>query len=77
MQGLAHSAAKIYENAIIAVRGRNGWKAYMKSPGIRFAAILLNFHFQCLTLLFFSQADCQDAWQLLRNLVTAMTGYGA
>jgi D-alanyl-lipoteichoic acid acyltransferase DltB (MBOAT superfamily) len=77
LQGLGASAAKICENAIIAARGRNGWKAYMKSPGIRFAAIFLNLHFQCLALLFFSQADCQDAWQLLRNLVSAMIGYGA
>ena len=31
----------------------------MKSRGIRLAAIFLSFHFQCFTLLFFSQVDCE------------------
>jgi hypothetical protein len=46
----------------------------MNSRGIRFAAIFLNFHFQCFTLLFFAQANCEDAWALLRGLVAAITG---
>ncbi len=75
MQGLGASVAKIYENAIIAARGRNGLKTYLKSSKVRFAAILLNFHFQCLTLLFFSQVDCRDAWWMLRGLFAASTGY--
>ena len=40
LQGLGASATKIYENAIVAARGRKGLKEYMKSPGIRFAAIV-------------------------------------
>jgi D-alanyl-lipoteichoic acid acyltransferase DltB (MBOAT superfamily) len=76
LQGLGAAAAKIYENAILAARGRNGLKAYLKSPGIRVAAVLLDLHFQCLTLLFFSQANCEDAWQLLRGLMAAIVGYG-
>ena len=35
LQGLGASAAKIYENAIVAARGRKGLKEYMKSPGMR------------------------------------------
>ena len=77
LQGLGASATKIYENAIIAARGRKGLKEYVKSPGMRFAAILFHLHFQCLTLLFFSQANCAHAWQLLRGLVAAITGCGA
>ncbi len=76
LQGLGASAAKIYENAIIAARGRKGWKEYMKSPGMRFAAILLHLHFQCITLLFFSQVNCEDAWQMLRGLMVTITGSG-
>ena len=77
LQGLGASATKIYENVIVAARGRKGLKAYVKSTGMRFAAILLHLHFQCFTLLFFSQANCEDAWQLLRGLIAASTGAGA
>jgi D-alanyl-lipoteichoic acid acyltransferase DltB (MBOAT superfamily) len=75
LQGLGASAAKIYENAIIAARGRNALKQYMKSPSWRAAAIFLNFHFQCFTLLFFSQVNCKDSWAMLRGLAAAITAY--
>jgi D-alanyl-lipoteichoic acid acyltransferase DltB (MBOAT superfamily) len=77
LQGLGASAAKVYESAIIAARGRKGLKAYLNSPWIRAAAILLNFHFQCLTLVFFSQARYEDAWRELCGLVTAIAGLRA
>lgn len=74
LQGLGASATKLYENAIIAARGRKGLKEYMKMRGMKFAAILLHLHFQCFTLLFFSQANSADAWQLLRGLIAATAG---
>jgi D-alanyl-lipoteichoic acid acyltransferase DltB (MBOAT superfamily) len=77
LQGLGASAAKIYENAIIAARGRQGLKEYMKSPRTRLAAIVVHLHFQCFTLLFFSQVNCGDTWQALRGLLAAITGYKA
>jgi alginate O-acetyltransferase complex protein AlgI len=75
LQGLGASAAKLYENAIVVARGRAGLKQYMKSSVWRTVAIFLNFQFQCLTLLFFSQSDCRDSLAILRGLSAAITGY--
>ena len=77
LQGLGASAAKLWENRIIAARGRAGLKEYMKSPRIRAAAILLNFHYQCFTLLFFALPDCRDSWQLLCVAAKAISGHGS
>jgi alginate O-acetyltransferase complex protein AlgI len=75
LQGLGASLAKIWENRIIAIRGRNGLKQYMQSGHIRFVAIVLNLHFQCFSLLFFSQTNCEDSWALLRGLIGVLTGH--
>ena len=70
LQGLGASAAKLWENRIIAARGRAGLKKYMKSARIRAAAIVLTFHYQCFTLLFFAhcrtavtRGNCFAGWQ--------------
>ncbi len=76
LQGVGAAAAKLWENRIIAARGRAGLKEYMKSARIRAVAIVLNFHFQCFTLLFFALPDWRDSWQLLRGLARTITGYG-
>ena len=68
-------ATKLYENAIVALRGRKGLKEYMRSPGLRFAAIFVNFNFQCFTLLFFSQGDWRSTWSALAGLVAAVSGH--
>ncbi len=77
LQGVGAAAAKIWENGIIAARGRAGLKEYMKSARIRAAAILLNLHFQCFTLLFFALPDCRDSWQLLCVAAKAISGHGS
>ena len=73
-QGIGCSGTKLYENWLLARRGRQGLRAYLQSPGIRLAAIVLNLHFQCVSLLIFSQRDVGDAWQLFRGLFLALTG---
>ncbi len=74
-QGLGASATKLYERWLLARRGRNGLRAYLQSPRVRLAAILLNLHFQCVSLLIFSQRDVGDSWQLFRGLILALTGH--
>lgn len=73
-QGIGVSGTKLYENWLLARRGRKGLREYLQSPRIRLAAILLNLHFQCVSLLIFSQRDVGDAWRLFRGLILALTG---
>jgi D-alanyl-lipoteichoic acid acyltransferase DltB (MBOAT superfamily) len=77
LQGVGAAAAKIWENRIIAARGRAGLKEYMKSRRIRTAAIVLNLHFQCFTLLFFALPDYRSSWELLCVVAKAVTGHGS
>ncbi|MFI5360977.1 MAG: MBOAT family O-acyltransferase [Elusimicrobiota bacterium] len=72
--GCGVSATKLYENRILARRGRTGLREYMRSPAIRVGAIFLSVHFICATLLIFSQRESRDAWRLLRGLIGALPG---
>jgi D-alanyl-lipoteichoic acid acyltransferase DltB (MBOAT superfamily) len=77
LQGVGAAAAKIWENRVVAARGRAGLKEYMKSGWVRLIAILANFHFQCFTLLFFALPDWRDSWQVICAAAKAMTGHGS
>jgi D-alanyl-lipoteichoic acid acyltransferase DltB (MBOAT superfamily) len=74
-QGMGCSGTKLYESWLLARMGRKGLREYLQSRRIRIVAILLNFHFQCVSLLIFSQRDVGDAWLLFRNLAMAVTGH--
>jgi len=74
-QGMGMSATKLYETWLLKRRGRKGLREYMQSGWVRVVAILANFHFQCISMLIFSQRDVRDAWQLFRGLFSAMTGH--
>jgi alginate O-acetyltransferase complex protein AlgI len=74
-QGIGCSGTKLYENWLLRRRGRQGLREYLQSTRIRVAAIVLNLHFQCVSLLIFSQRDVQDTWCIVRGLMTALTGY--
>ena len=74
-QGVGASAVKLYENQIVRLRGRAGLGRYLKSPSIRVAAIVLNLHFQCVSLFFFALTDVGDAMGILRNLWSAISGH--
>ncbi len=73
-QGMGVSGTKLYENWLLARRGRKGLREYLQSPTIRLVAIVMNFHFQCVSMLIFSQRNVGDAWQLFRGLIQAITG---
>jgi alginate O-acetyltransferase complex protein AlgI len=75
-QGIGMSATKIYETWLLKRRGRQGLRDYLKSNRIRFMAILVNFHFQCVSMLIFSQHDVLQAWYLVRATFVALTGHG-
>jgi len=53
IHGAGVSAAKIWENHLIKRRGRKGLREYMKSRKIHAVAVAANFHFACVTFLFF------------------------
>ncbi len=56
LNGIGVSAAKVWENMIIARRGRRGLREYLASKPILYTARFANFHFVCLTM-FFLQVD--------------------
>lgn len=74
-QGFGMSVTKIYETWLLKRRGRQGLRTYLQSRTTRFLAILANFHFQCISLLIFSQRDVRDAWYLVRGLFATVTGH--
>jgi D-alanyl-lipoteichoic acid acyltransferase DltB (MBOAT superfamily) len=74
-QGFGMSVTKIYETWLLKRRGRQGLREYMKSNRIRIIAILANLHFQCISMLIFSQRDVRDAWELAKTLFTAFSGH--
>ncbi len=75
-QGAGVSATKIYETWLLRRRGRKGLRQYLESRTTRFVAILVNFHFQCMSMLIFSQRNVVEAWHLVRAPIIASTGHG-
>jgi D-alanyl-lipoteichoic acid acyltransferase DltB (MBOAT superfamily) len=74
-QGIGMSATKIYETWLLKRRGRKGLREYMQSRTTRFVAIMANFHFQCISMLIFSQRDVIEAWYMVRAPFAALTGH--
>ncbi|HEY2841736.1 MAG TPA: MBOAT family O-acyltransferase [Pirellulales bacterium] len=70
LNGIGVGAVKLWELAILRARGRQGHKAYLKSPKIRLAAIVVNLNFACLTYLFFPV----DMAKTLRAINAVITG---
>ena len=73
-QGIGVSATKLYETWLLARHGRKGLSEYLQSPKVRLVAILLNLHFQFISMLIFSQRDVADSWQMFRGLILAFAG---
>ena len=73
-QGMGVSARSSTRTGSLPAVGRKGLREYLQSPAIRFVAIVLNLHFQCVSMLIFSQRDVGDAWQMFRGLILALTG---
>jgi D-alanyl-lipoteichoic acid acyltransferase DltB (MBOAT superfamily) len=52
LNGIGVSAAKLWENIIVAARGRKGLRAYLDSTPILWVARVATFHFACVTMVF-------------------------
>jgi len=67
LNGLGVAAAKLWENLLVKRRGRQTFKAYLRSRPIRVFCIVATFHYVCLTLLFFP-SDLHRTFTILANL---------
>jgi len=65
LNGVGVSAAKLWENIILARRGRKGLHAYLASRPIRLAAQVANVHFVCLTIVFLRPESTERCLQWL------------
>lgn len=69
LNGIGVSAAKLWENWIVARSGRKGLRDYLASRPILFAARMANFHFACLTMVFLRPESTERwLWWLTRWL---------
>lgn len=77
LNGAGVSAAKLWENAIIARSGRKGHRAYMASQPILWVARIATVHFVCLTMVFL-RPDSIDtlvkAFDRLQGLASGLAG---
>jgi D-alanyl-lipoteichoic acid acyltransferase DltB (MBOAT superfamily) len=68
LNGLGVSAAKVWENAIIARSGRKGLRAYLANQPIRWIACIATIHFVCLTQVFLRPGTEDNVIDLLNAL---------
>jgi D-alanyl-lipoteichoic acid acyltransferase DltB (MBOAT superfamily) len=68
LNGLGVSAAKVWENAIIARSGRKGLRAYLANKPIRWIACIATIHFVCLTQVFLRPGTEDNVIDLLNAL---------
>ncbi len=66
LNGIGVAAAKLWENHLIRRGGRQGLRNYLHSRVIRVGAVMANFHYVCLTILFFP-SDLAGTFQLLKH----------
>ena len=66
LNGLGVAVAKLWENHLIKRSGRKGLKEYLRSPVIRAGAVTANFHYVCLTILFFP-TDLMGTLRLVKH----------
>lgn len=71
LNGLGVSAAKLWENFIIARRGRKGLREYLASKPILYTVRFTNFHFVCLTM-FFLKIESTDTLMYYLGRVIAL-----
>lgn len=62
LNGIGVSAAKVWENLLIARYGRSGLRRYLASAPVRRVAQVANFHFVCLTIVFLRPESTQVWW---------------
>lgn len=54
LNGVGVAAAKLWETRILKSGGRAGLRSYLQSRRVRSVAMVANFHFACLTMMFFT-----------------------
>jgi D-alanyl-lipoteichoic acid acyltransferase DltB (MBOAT superfamily) len=72
LNGAGVSAAKLWENIIVARVGRAGLRRYLASSPILYAARFSTFHFVCLTMFFLqpeSMTSLTNLWRMLESLM--------
>ena len=69
LNGLGVSAAKLWENHIIAKRGRKGLREYLASPRTLWIARLGTFNFVCLTMHFLRPESTYQLHQAVNKLL--------
>lgn len=65
LNGIGVSAAKLWENWIVARYGRKGLRSYLSSRTVLILARVANFHFVCLTIVFLRPESTQEWLQWL------------
>jgi D-alanyl-lipoteichoic acid acyltransferase DltB (MBOAT superfamily) len=73
LNAIGVSAAKLWETYLVKRRGRPGLRAYMQSQRIRAVAIFANFHFVCLTVVFFP-ANMERTLAIIRSCYLRLSG---
>ena len=71
IHGAGVSAAKLWENHLVSRHGRKGLRQYMASRKIRAVAVAANFHFACMTFLFFP-AELDRCLRMLGTVFSAV-----
>lgn len=69
LNGIGVSAAKVWENLLIARYGRPGLRRYLASVPVRRVAQVANFHFVCLTIVFLRPESTGTWWPWVARLL--------
>lgn len=69
LNGAGVAAAKLWENTIVAHRGRPGLRAYLANRPIRIAAVVATIHFVCLTQIFLRPGTEDNVVKLYQMIV--------
>jgi D-alanyl-lipoteichoic acid acyltransferase DltB (MBOAT superfamily) len=72
LNGLGVSAAKLWENIIIARFGRQALKTYLANQPIKWAARIATLHFVCLTMVFLRPGSAGTLGDLLGPLLARL-----
>jgi D-alanyl-lipoteichoic acid acyltransferase DltB (MBOAT superfamily) len=76
LNGIGVSAAKVWENIIIARSGRKGLRAYLASAPVLWAARFGTLHFVCLTMVFLRPGTEKIVFDMFAHASAMIAGAG-
>lgn len=76
LNGIGVSAAKIWENLIVARYGRKGLRAYLASTPVLWVMRIATFHFVCVTQIFLRPGSDEKLIEWAGALIRLATGSG-